>query len=149
METALKGNQNKINSFDIKYQIRLKKKKQRILLIPEKESRKKFPILTRNRNWVKIGKGLISYWQTIIPELHGDPCGRQGRESREHHPYNPSSTCCIRSYGNQRATCIEQRISPWGEALAMVATCCPHHQDLQHPIKISTANKTLAQNPYK
>lgn len=71
------------------------------------------------------------------PEWHDDPCGRRGRESREGHSYSPSNTCCIHSCENRHVTCIEQRSSLSAEASTMVATCCHHHQVLQHPINYS------------
>lgn len=92
------------------------------------------------------------------PGLHGDPCGGRGRESREGRSYSPSNTCCIHSCENQHVTCIEQRSSLWAVASTMVATYCPHHQDLQHPVENNqnqklyfnhppNKNKTKRQNP--
>lgn len=70
------------------------------------------------------------------PGQHGDLCGKRGRESRVHRSYNPSSTYYTRSCVNPRASCIEQRSSLSAEASTMAAIYdCPHHQDLQHPIK--------------
>jgi len=80
------------------------------------------------------------------PGLHGDPCGGRDRESRVGRSYSPGNTCCIHSCENQRVTCIEQRSSLWAVASTMVATYCPHHQGLQHPIQ-NNQNQKLYFNP--
>lgn len=82
-----------------------------------------------------------------IPEWRGGPCGRQGRESREDHSHNPSSTYCIHSCENRHGTCNDQRSSLWAEASAKAATCCLPHQDLQHPIQSQKTNLDSQNKP--
>ena len=75
------------------------------------------------------------------PVWNDDLCGRLSRESKEHHSYNPSNTYCIHSCENQHVAYIEQRSALWAEVSTMAAICCPHHQDLQHPIQNQPKHK--------